>query len=503
MKAHNLENAMQYVLSIDQGTSSSRAIIFDLLGRKIATSQRPITQYYPQPGWVDHDAGQIWQTVEQVVEQVITESGIREASIVAVGITNQRETTVVWDRVTGQPLAPAMVWQSRQSADYVRQIADRGMTARYQEITGLVPDAYFSATKLACLLGLDPELKRIAEAGDALFGTIDSWLMWNLTGGAIHRTDVTNAARTMLFDINSLKWSEELLSDLGIPAVMLPEVCASADHFGDISQPSPLAGLPIAGVAGDQHAALFGQACFEVGQAKNTYGTGSFALMNVGANPSSSDHKLLSTIAWEIEDVVTYALEGAIFVTGSAVQWLRDGLGILESASDIEALASTVDSSDGVVFVPALAGLGAPHWDAGARGMLIGITRGTSAAHIARATLEGIAFQVDDVLSAMCEDSGKPLNELRVDGGAAENNLLLQMQADVSGVPVIRPKELETTALGAAYLAGLTTGVWSDKSEIAELWQVDQRFEPAYDRSAIEQQRLRWQDAVARSKGWA
>ncbi len=494
---------MARIIAIDQGTSSSRAIAFDESGTKLATAQRAFPQYYPQPGWVDHDAREIWDSVVEVIQDVVLQAGLTASEIDCVGITNQRETTVIWDRATGEPLAPAMVWQSRQSAPVVEDIAKRGMISTFQIRTGLVPDAYFSATKIALLLDQDPELRAKAEAGEALFGTIDSWLVWKLTGGQVHRTDMTNASRTMLYDIRELAWSPELLADLQIPMAMMPEVLPSGSVFGDISTPSVLAGIPITGIAGDQHAALFGQGCFEVGQAKNTYGTGSFALMNVGTEAATSDHRLLSTIAWGLDSGVVYALEGAVFVTGSAVQWLRDGLGLIESASDVEALAASVQSADGVVFVPALAGLGAPVWDPGARGTIIGITRGTTSAHIARATLDGIAFQVADVLEAMASDSGSEITELRVDGGAAANDLLLQRQADILGVPVVRPVELETTALGAAYLAGLTAGIWPDQQVIAEHWREDRRFLPAGDSATLEDERTQWRKAVERAKAWA
>lgn len=491
-----------FILALDQGTTSSRAMIFDHRGERRAISQQPITQHFPAPGWVNHDPEEIWRTVRSTARDALTAAGLGPDGVAAIGITNQRETTIVWDRATGRPLAPAIVWQSRQSAPWVIALQERGMSETYQTTTGLVPDAYFSATKLAMLLDSEPELRRRAEAGEALFGTIDSWLLWKLTNGAVHATDVSNASRTMLFNLRTLDWSDELLADLAIPRVMLPAVRESSGVFAETA-PEVLGGpIPIAGVAGDQHAALFGQACFAEGAAKNTYGTGSFLLMQTGQQVTPSRHRLLTTIGWGIDGTICYALEGAIFVTGAAVQWLRDGLGLIESASEIEALAGSVPDSSGVVFVPALSGLGAPHWDASARGAIFGLSRGTTAAHLARATLEAIAFQTRDVVDAMIADSGIPLRELRVDGGAASNDLLLQIQADILGVSVIRPDELETTALGAAYLAGLGVGYWSGLSQIEQQWREDRRFDPGTDVSTAEAAYQRWLDAVGRSLAW-
>lgn len=491
------------VLALDQGTTSSRAMLFGVDGVVRGLAQRPLAATYPRPGWVNQDANEIWQSVRAVGKDVLEQSGTHVRDVAGIGITNQRETTILWERKTGKPVVPAIVWQSRQSAPLVEAIAERGMADTYQRLTGLVPDAYFSATKIAWLLDQDGELRQRAEAGEICFGTVDSWLLWHLSGGQIHVTDVTNASRTMLFDIATLDWSDELLGDLAIPRAVLPEVrpssgvlCeTSADLFGE--------SLPVAGVAGDQQAALFGQACFRPGEAKNTYGTGSFVLMQTGLEPTVSKHRLLSTVAWGLGDRTEYALEGAIFVTGAAVQWLRDGLGIIEEASEVEALASSVPDSGGVAFVPALTGLGAPFWDPEARGTITGITRGTTAAHIARATLEAIALRTRDVIVAMEADAGLRLAELRVDGGASANDLLMQLQADLLDVPVVRAETTETTALGAAYLAGLATGVWRDQDDVRDRWREDRRFEPAMsetDRTALVE---RWEEAMRRARSGA
>lgn len=486
----------QLVLALDQGTTSSRAMLFDVDGVVRGLAQRPLAASYPRPGWVNQDANEIWQSVQAVARDVLEQSGVDFSRVAAIGITNQRETTILWDRQTGEPVAPAIVWQSRQTAPLVEALTGRGMAETYQRITGLVPDAYFSATKIAWLLDQEPELRQRAEAGEICFGTIDSWLLWHLSGGRVHVTDVTNASRTMLFDITALDWSDELLGDLAIPRAVLPEVRPSSGIFCETSPDVLGAALPVAGVAGDQQAALFGQACFQPGEAKNTYGTGSFVLMQTGAEPKVSEHRLLSTVAWGLGDTTKYALEGAIFVTGAAVQWLRDGLGIIEEAADVEALAASVPDSDGVVFVPALTGLGAPFWDPAARGTISGITRGTTAAHIARATLEAIALRTRDVIVAMEADASLHLAELRVDGGAAANDLLMQLQADLLDVPVVRPESTETTALGAAYLSGLASGVWRDQEDVRNRWREDRRFEPAM--TATERSTLveRWETAV-------
>ncbi len=487
------------ILAIDQGTTSSRAVLVNRHGASVGMAQREITQHYPQPGWVNHDAAEIWNVTLQVTREAIAESGVSPAAIAAIGITNQRETTVLWDRATGQPVAPAIVWQSRQSSSIVEDIGRRGMAETYQRITGLVPDAYFSATKIAWLLDQEPDLRRRAEAGDLAFGTIDSWLIWNLSGGHCHVTDYANASRSMLFDIRTLQWSEELLADLAIPRALLPEVRGNSEILCNTVPELFGAAIPVAGVAGDQQSALFGQACFAPGEAKNTYGTGSFLLMQTGREAIASHHRLLTTIAWGIDGEIDYALEGAVFVTGAAVQWLRDGLGIIRESGEVEALAASVPDAGGVHFVPALTGLGAPHWDAGARGAITGITRGTTAAHIARATLEAIAFQSCDVLEAMQADSGITLAELRVVGGASRNDLLMQIQADVLGVPVVRPANVETTVLGAAYLAGLAVGVWADREDVRESWAVDRRFEPTWSPDERASRYAAWQAAVGRA----
>jgi glycerol kinase len=492
----------RFVLAIDQGTTSSRAIVFDHAGRIRGFGQHPTRQIYPHPGWVNQDAGELWETTVHAVDDALAAAGVGADQLAAIGISNQRETTILWDRATGRPVAPAIVWQSRQTAPLVAAIEDRGMAPTYQRLTGLVPDAYFSATKIAWLLDGDAELRRRAEAGDVLFGTVESWLLWQLSGGKAHLTDLSNASRTMVFDIRTLEWSAPLLADLAIPVAMLPRPVGNSELLIE-TDPSLLgAAVPVAGAAGDQQAALFGQACFAAGQAKNTYGTGSFMLLHTGTDAVPSRNRLLTTIAWRLGDTVEYALEGSVFVTGAAVQWLRDGLGIIERAADIEPLAASVADSGGVSFVPALVGLGAPHWDPAARGTLIGLTRGTTKAHIARATLEAIAFQTRDVLDAMTADCGVALSELRVDGGAAANDLLMQIQADLLGVPVVRPKVTETTALGAAYLAGLAVGVWQDRDELAAQWQVDRRFEPSLVPGERERRYERWREAVERSKEW-
>lgn len=492
-----------YILSLDQGTTSSRAIVFNRRGSIVSSSQQETTQVFPRPGWVNQDAVEIWTTTLDTARDALAKAGLAGSDVAAIGIANQRETLIAWDHATGEPVAPAIVWQSRQSQPVIDAIVERGMAASYQQRTGLVPDAYFTASKLAWLLADEPELRRRAEAGELLAGTVDSWLLWNLTAGAVHATDVSNASRTMLFDINTLMWSPELLADLSIPPQMLPRVVPNSGVAGTSSVTLLGAEIPITGIAGDQQAALFGQTCLAPGDAKNTYGTGSFLLMNTGDAPRPSAHRLLSTVAWRIGDRTTYALEGAVFVSGAAVGWLRDGLGIIASSEDVEPLAASVTDSDGVVVVPALTGLGAPHWDPAARGTILGLTRGTTAAHIARATLEAIAFQTRDVTDAMTADSGLALTALRVDGGAARNDLLLQIQSDVLGVPVVRPTIVETTAIGAAFLAGLGRGVWQSESELSQLVQVDRVFEPRSSASERDARYSIWQRAVDRSLGWA
>jgi glycerol kinase len=488
------------ILAIDQGTTSSRAVLVDRSGRFVDVAQEEIEQIYPRSGWVNQDANNIWEVTLRVIRQVLDRLDGGIDRIAAIGITNQRETTVLWDRATGEPVAPAIVWQSRQSAGIIRDLEDRGQADLYQRLTGLVPDAYFSASKIAWLFENEPELRSRAEAGDICFGTIDSWLIWKLTGSATHVIDRSNAARTMLCDIRQGGWSQELLADLSIPVSILPTIVPNAGKIA-VTDASVLGReIPITGSAGDQHAALFGQACFQAGEAKNTYGTGSFLLMQTGKEATASRNRLLTTIAWDIDGEVEYALEGSIFVTGSAVQWLRDGLGIIRHATEVEALAASVDDTGGVVFVPALSGMGAPHWDADARGTITGISRGTTAAHIARATLEAIAMQSRDVLQAMQDDAGIELAELRVDGGASANDLLMQMQADVLGVPVVRPKNVETTVLGAAYLAGLGCGIWSGREDVRDSWEIDRRFEPAISASEREARVSAWLDGIERAR---
>ncbi len=487
------------ILAIDQGTTSSRAVLIDAAGQVLGSAQREITQHYPHPGWVNQDAMEIRDITLDVARSLLAKTGTDVSQIAGIGITNQRETTVLWERATGKPVAPAIVWQSRQTSPLVAEIVQRGMAETYQRITGLVPDAYFSATKIAWLLQQDDALRKRSEAGEICFGTIDTWLIWNLSGGTTHVTDHSNASRTMLFDIRTCRWSPELLADLDIPLVMLPDVRGNSEVITETAPGLFGRSIPIAGVAGDQQAALFGQACFDPGEAKNTYGTGSFLLMQTGTEMMVSKHRLLSTIAWGIDGTIEYALEGSIFVTGAAVQWLRDGLGIIKQASDIEALAGSVEDSGGVSFVPALSGLGAPYWDADARGVIGGLTRGSTSAHIARATLEAIAFQSRDVLEAMQADAGIKLEELRVDGGASQNDLLMQIQADVLGVAVVRPKIVETTVRGVAFLAGLATGVWENREALRTSWEIDRRFEPAVSDTERDRRYAAWQEAVRRS----
>ena len=487
----------QYILALDQGTSSSRAIVFDHEGNVCSTAQMEFTQHFPQPGWVEHDPMEIWASEAAVIAEAISKIGINGKNIAAIGITNQRETTIVWDAETGKPVHNAIVWQDRRTAAYCDELKARGLTDKIREKTGLIIDAYFSGTKIKWILDNVPGARERAEAGKLRFGTVDSWLVWQLTKGEVHITDVTNASRTMLFNINTLQWDKEMLDLLGIPASMLPEVKSSSEIYGRTKTTIFAHEVPIAGIAGDQQAALFGQMCTVPGSVKNTYGTGCFLLMNTGTKPILSKNKLLTTIAWKIGDTVNYALEGSIFVGGSVVQWLRDGLGIIRSSSEIEALAASVPDNGGVYFVPALTGMGAPYWDQDARGTICGLTRGATAAHIARAALEGIAFQTMDIVSAMEKDAGVKLSELKVDGGASRNNLLMQFQADVLGASVIRPKVTETTAMGAAYLAGLAVGYWNSTDEIRRQWQVDKAFAPSgQDVSGF---KAGWADAISRT----
>lgn len=488
----------QHVIALDQGTTSSRAIIFDVNGKVVSLSQHPFAQIYPQPGWVEHDPMTILYTQLESLSEAFRTSGLSAADIAAVGITNQRETTIVWDRETEEPVYNAIVWQDRRTSEYCDSLKAEGKTEWIREKTGLIIDAYFSATKIKWILDNVPGARERAEKGKLMFGTVDTWLIWRLTRGEVHVTDPSNASRTMLFNIRTLQWDEELLKLFDIPASMMPEVRSSSEVYGATKTTIFAHKVPIAGIAGDQQAALFGQMCVEPGSVKNTYGTGCFLLMNSGEKPIASKNNLLTTIAWKIGDKVNYALEGSIFVGGSVVQWLRDGLGIIRSSSEVEALAASVPDTGGVYFVPALTGLAAPHWDQYARGAISGISRGTTAAHIARAALEGIAYQTLDIVGAMQRDAGVSLVELKVDGGAARNDLLMQFQADLLATKVIRPRVTETTALGAAYLAGLAVGYWESVGEIRKQWQAEHIFEPAADRTQIAKAVAGWEDAVRR-----
>ncbi len=490
------------VIAFDQGTTSSRAIAFDQTGAIVGVAQREFTQHYPKPGWVEHDAEEIWQSQLAVGRQLFENLGLTAADVAAIGITNQRETTLIWDRQTGRPIHRAIVWQDRRTAPRCRELSQRGYDAMVAQRTGLLIDPYFCATKIEWLLDHVDGARERARRGELAFGTIDSWLIWKLTGGAVHATDVTNASRTMLLDVRTATWDKELLEIFDVPESMLPTVRPSSHLYGE-TVPELLGGtIAIGGAAGDQQSALYGQNCTDTGMAKNTYGTGCFALMNIGDRPHASKCKLLTTIACSNPADRRYALEGSIFIAGAAVQWLRDGLGIINSAAEVESLAASVADTDDVYVVPAFAGLGAPHWDASARGTIVGMTRGTTKAHIARAALEGIAFQVADVLTAMQEDSQIPIRELRVDGGAAANDLLMQFQADLLQVPVVRPKVIEATAQGAAYLAGLSSGFWSTPEDISEVWQSERVFEPMMSKDAAESRRKRWRKALERAKGW-
>ncbi|MBI3881937.1 MAG: glycerol kinase GlpK [Verrucomicrobia bacterium] len=468
---------MKYILALDQGTTSSRAIVFDHAGNIVSVSQQEFRQIFPRPGWVEHDANEIWATQSNVAADAILKARLTANDIAAIGITNQRETTVVWDRATGKPICNAIVWQDRRTAGACDRLRKAGKAPMIRRKTGLVVDAYFSGTKLQWILQNVPGARKRAARGELAFGTVDSWLVWNLTGGRAHVTDVSNASRTMLFNLKTCDWDDDLLKLFGVPRAMLPQVRASSEVYGATAMWG--SAIPIAGIAGDQQAALFGQVCARPGMVKNTYGTGCFMLMNTGAKPIMSRNNLLTTVAWRVNGRTEYALEGSIFIAGAVVQWLRDGLGIIKSSRDVEALAAQVTDTGGVYLVPAFAGLGAPHWDQYARGLMAGLTRGTTSAHIARAALEGIAYQVADVLHSMEADAKIKLKELRVDGGASTNNLLMQFQSDLLGVPVVRPRVSETTALGAAYLAGLAVGYWKDQKEIASQWQVDRRFSAA------------------------
>jgi glycerol kinase len=493
----------QYILALDQGTTSSRAMLFDRNGNVVSTAQKEFEQIYPRPGWVEHDPHEIWSTQAGVAAEAVTRAGVNGSAIAAIGITNQRETTVVWDRETGQPVYNAIVWQDRRTADFCDQLKAQGLEQTVRARTGLPIDSYFSGTKIRWILDNVEGAREKAKQGKLAFGTVDSWLVWNFTKRSLHITDVTNASRTMLFNIHTLQWDDELLAALDIPRSMLPEVRPSSEVYGPAQSTVFASSIPLAGIAGDQHAALFGQLCTQSGMVKNTYGTGCFLVMNTGNRPIESKNNLVTTIAWQIGERVDYALEGSIFIGGAVVQWLRDGLGLIRSAAEIETLADSVPHSDGVYLVPAFAGLGAPHWNARARGSLFGVTRGTSSAHIARAALDSIAYQSVDVLKAMEADSGMRIGELRVDGGACANNLLMQFQADLLGVDAVRPRVSETTALGAAYLAGLAVGYWKDIDALQSQWQLERRFSPTMARPEVDQCLAGWQRAVRAAKAWA
>ncbi|MEO5677643.1 MAG: glycerol kinase GlpK [Usitatibacter sp.] len=494
---------MKAILAFDQGTTSSRAIAFGPDGRILGSAQQEFRQIFPRPGWVEHDAAEIWRTQRDVASQAIAAAGLTGPDVAGIGITNQRETTVVWERASGRPIAPAIVWQDRRTASRCDAMRQAGHEPVFTGKTGLLLDSYFSGTKLAWILDNVAGARDAASRGELAFGTIDAWLVWQLSGGKVHVTDVSNASRTLLFNIHTLDWDDELLGLLRIPRSLLPRVVSSSEVVARTACEGLPAGIPVAGIAGDQQAALFGQACHHAGMAKNTYGTGCFLLMNTGERPAMSRNRLLTTVAWRRGSRTHYALEGSVFIAGAAIQWLRDGLGLIARASDIDALAATVPDTDGVYFVPALSGLGAPYWDPHARGTIVGITRGTTRAHLARATLEAIAFQSAELIEAMAADSGIALTELRVDGGATASNLLMQMQADLLGVPVVRPRVTETTALGAAYLAGLATGFWKDEAQIASMWARDRVFEPTLSRAIAGERLADWKRAVERSLAWA
>jgi len=493
----------QYILSFDQGTTSSRSIIFDREGNIVSVAQKEFTQIFPRPGWVEHDATEIWSTQLGTAAETITKAGLTVNDIAAIGITNQRETTVVWDRTTGKPLYNAIVWQDRRTAGYCDSLKAQGHTSSIQQKTGLIIDAYFSATKVKWILDNVGGAREKANNNELCFGTVDTWLLWKLTNGQIHATDVSNASRTMLYNINTLGWDDDLLQLMDIPKNILPEVKSSSEVYGHTQNILSAINIPIAGIAGDQQAALFGQMCTQPGMVKNTYGTGCFMLMNTGEQPVFSSNNLLTTIAWQINGKTYYALEGSVFIAGAVVQWLRDGLNLIRSSNEIEALAQQTESTDGVYLVPAFAGLGAPYWNQHARGTIVGITRGTNAAHIARASLESIAFQTMDVVNAMQADANIKVKELRVDGGATANNFLMQFQSDLLDTKVIRPKITETTALGAAYFAGLAVGFWENMEAIQSQWQVDRIFESSIDNNDRERVAGNWKRAIGATKFWA
>ncbi len=493
----------KYVMALDAGTTSNRCILFDAQGQMCSMAQKEFTQFYPRPGWVEHDAGEIWSTMLGVAVEAMQKAGARAGDIAAIGITNQRETTVVWDKQSGEPVCPAIVWQCRRTSEFCDSLKDRGLTETIRAKTGLVIDAYFSATKLRWVLDNVPHARERAQRGELLFGTVDTWLLWKLSGGAIHVTDYSNASRTMMFNITDLCWDEDILRELDIPRCMLPEVRPSSQVYG-CTDPALFGGaIPLAGAAGDQQSALFGQTCFTPGQAKNTYGTGCFLLMNTGETPVFSKNGLVTTIAWGLDGKVEYALEGSIFVAGAAIQWLRDEVKLIDSAPQSEQLAAQVADTNGCYVVPAFTGLGAPHWDQYARGVIVGLTRGVNRCHIVRATLESLAYQTNDVLSAMKADAGIELEALKVDGGASQNDLLMQTQADLTGAPVLRPKCVETTALGAAYLAGLAVGLWPSREVLGQHWAIDRVFTPQLP-EAERQRRLKgWAKAVRYAFDWA
>ncbi|MER3319842.1 MAG: glycerol kinase GlpK [Allomuricauda sp.] len=492
----------QYILALDQGTTSSRAVVFDKKGTIISVAQKEFTQIFPKPGWVEHDPDEIWSTQAGMAAEAVSKKGLKASQLAAIGITNQRETVVVWDKNTGEPVYNAIVWQDKRTADYCDVLKKEGKSEMIREKTGLVIDSYFSGTKVKWILDNVEGAREKAEAGDLVLGTIDSWLIWKMTDGGLHISDVTNACRTMLFNINTMDWDDELLELLSIPKTMLPEVKQSSEIYGRTSPNLFATPIPIAGIAGDQQAALFGQMCTKQGMVKNTYGTGCFMLMNIGEKPIVSKNNLLTTVAWKINGKTHYALEGSIFIAGAVVQWLRDSLNIIKTSSEVEKLASSVDSSGGVVFVPAFAGLGAPHWNQKAQGTIFGLTRGSTDAHIARAALESIAYQTMDILKAMEADSGISIKELRVDGGATVNDMLMQFQADVLNTVTVRPKVVETTVMGAAYLAGLAVGYWESPEEIQDIWQTDVHFNPTKEREAINEGIKGWYKAIKALEFW-
>jgi len=493
----------KYILALDQGTTSSRAIVFDKKGSIISTAQKEFKQIYPKAGWVEHDGNEIWSSQAGVAAEAIAQAGLNGDNLAAIGITNQRETTLLWDRKTGKPVYNAIVWQDRRTSEYCDELKKQGLTEKFRNKTGLILDSYFSATKIKWILDNIDGVRKRAENGELAFGTMDSWVIWNFTRSELHITDVTNASRTMLYNIHTGEWDKEILDLLDIPENLLPEVKPSSELYGRTKTTIFASKVPIAGIAGDQQAALFGQRCIKSGMVKNTYGTGCFMVMNTGDKPIESKNNLLTTIAWEVDGKVQYALEGSIFIAGAVVQWLRDELGIIKKSADVENLALTVDDNDGVYLVPAFAGLGAPHWNQHARGTIVGLTRGSNAGHIARASLEGIAYQALDVLKSMEADSGIDIKELRVDGGATGNNLLMQFQADVLQAPVIRPKILETTALGAAYLAGLAVGYWADHKEINDQWQEDRRFDSEMSNDEAQNLITGWNRALEAANAWS